>query len=85
MRPERRGNLRSPLARQREGGGMAAFDALPPALRHWLHDAALPWSPASARRVWARALRQAQGCETAARAALDRAEAARLRAESLRR
>lgn len=78
-------NLRSPLARRRPSGGMAAFDALPPALRRWLHDAALPWSPDSARRVWARALRQARGCEATALAALDRAEAARLRIESGRR
>ncbi len=57
---------------------MAAFDRLPPALRHWLHTAALPWSPASARRVWERAMREAKGCEAAALARLDRVEAERL-------
>ncbi|MEM6371489.1 MAG: DUF6525 family protein [Pseudomonadota bacterium] len=34
---------------------MAAFDGLPPMLRHWLAQAALPWSPASARRIWTKA------------------------------
>jgi hypothetical protein len=80
-----RGNLQSPLARpRRDGGGMADFDRLPPPLRRWLHNAALPWSPASVRRVWARALKRT-GCENAALAALDRAEAARLAAEIHRR
>lgn len=34
---------------------MRAFDDLPPALRRWLSEAALPWSPASCRRIWMRA------------------------------
>ncbi len=33
---------------------MTAFDGLPPVLRQWLSEAALPWSPASARRIWTR-------------------------------
>jgi hypothetical protein len=41
---------------------MAAFDALPPALRQWLAHAALPWSAASCLRLW-RKLR-AQGADT---------------------
>jgi hypothetical protein len=81
----RGGNLQSPLARRRDSGGMATFDALPPALRRWLHGAVLPWSPASARRVWTRALHQARGCEASALSALDRAEAARLQTEARRR
>ena len=38
---------------------MRSFDALPTPLRHWLAQAALPWSPASARKIWVRA--QASG------------------------
>lgn len=46
-------------ARQRRGDPMQAYDALPGPLRHWLAQAALPWSPTSAKRIWNRA--QAQG------------------------
>jgi hypothetical protein len=60
---------------------MAEFDHLPAALRRWLHSAALPWSPASARRIWARALARAQGCEATALTALDQAQARRLARE----
>ena len=35
---------------------MKAFDALPGPLRRWLSEAALPWSPASVQRIWARSL-----------------------------
>jgi len=35
---------------------MDAFDALPAPLRQWLSRASLPWSPASARRIWASSL-----------------------------
>lgn len=38
--------------RQRAVEPMAAYDALPPVLRRWLAGAALPWSPASCRRIW---------------------------------
>ena len=33
---------------------MAAFDGLPQPLRQWVAQAALPWSPASVRRVWSK-------------------------------
>ena len=59
-------NLRSPLARWRAGCPMAAHDALPAPLRLWLKEAALPWSAASARRVWERELRRS-GVEGALR------------------
>jgi hypothetical protein len=91
MRPEParapgRDNLRTPLSRRRTApGGMADFDRLPAPLRCWLHGAVLPWSPASARRVWVRALAEAGGCESAALAALDRAEARRLAGEGAAR
>lgn len=56
---------------------MAAYDRLPPPLRRWLSKAALPWSPASAARAFARALRE-EGGEAAALARLDRIERATL-------
>lgn len=31
---------------------MAHYDNLPLELRQWLSTAALPWSPASAQRIW---------------------------------
>ena len=49
-------NLNSSLRRRRrEGSAMKSYDSLPPALRHWLSQAALPWSPASARAIWEKA------------------------------
>lgn len=35
---------------------MATFDSLPPPLRLWLSQAALPWSPVSAQRIWRRSM-----------------------------
>ena len=59
------------------GGGMRAFDTLPPALRRWMAGAALPWSAASCRRIWQKA--EARGESPAAiLARLDRAEASSL-------
>lgn len=77
-----RGNTVSTL--RRRASPMTAFDRLPPDLRHWLHGAALPWSPASALKLWHRALRSAQGDPSRARAALDAAQA-RLIARDARR
>ncbi len=54
---------------------MPAFDRLPAELRAWLHQAALPWSAASALRLWQRALHDHGGDTSAARARLTRAEA----------
>ena len=50
------GNLgQSSLRRRRRmADPMAAYDSLPPPLRRWLSEAALPWSPASVRRIWAK-------------------------------
>ncbi len=50
------GNLgRSSLRRKRRSGDpMSAYDGLPAPLRLWLSQAALPWSPASARRLWSK-------------------------------
>ncbi|SFO05675.1 hypothetical protein SAMN04487859_11484 [Roseovarius lutimaris] len=38
--------------KRRSGDPMSAYDGLPAPLRQWLSVAALPWSPASARRLW---------------------------------
>lgn len=41
--------------RRRPADPMQAYDALPRPLRAWMAQAALPWSPASCRRIWAKA------------------------------
>ncbi|MEM9636546.1 MAG: DUF6525 family protein [Pseudomonadota bacterium] len=41
---------------------MAAFDGLPAPLRQWMSQAALPWSPASVRRIWSKS--RARGLST---------------------
>ncbi len=44
---------------QRRGGHpMRTYDSLPVPLRRWLAQAALPWSPSSAKRIWTRAQRR---------------------------
>ncbi len=40
--------------KRRSSDPMTAFDDLPPPLRQWLTQAVLPWSPASARRLWSK-------------------------------
>lgn len=45
--------------RRRSVDPMQTYDALPTPLRHWLAQAALPWSPVSARKIWTHA--QAKG------------------------
>jgi hypothetical protein len=53
--------------KRRFGDPMTAYDNLPTPLRLWLSEAALPWSPASVRRVWsksrARGLTQEEALE----------------------
>lgn len=51
--------------RRRASDPMTAFDSLPPQLRRWLSEAALPWSPASTRRIWAKCLAKGQTPEEA--------------------
>lgn len=70
------GNLgETRLARRRtRRDPMRAFDALPPSLRRWIANAALPWSPTSCRRIWQRARARGEPVE-AILARLDRAEA----------
>ena len=75
------GETRLPRKR-RSGDPMAAYDRLPAPLRSWLSEAKLPWSPASAKRLWQKCA--ASGLtEEEALDALSRAEAATLARESL--
>ncbi|ABG31469.1 hypothetical protein CEP88_19045 [Roseobacter denitrificans] len=60
--------------RRRPVDPMHSYDNLPKPLRNWLSQAALPWSPTSARRIWNRAEAQGQSVQDALRA-LSRAEA----------
>jgi hypothetical protein len=75
-------NLRSTLPARIRRAPMAEFDRLPPDLRRWLAQAALPWSAASALRLWRRALTEG-GDPMLALARLDRAERATLARDRL--
>jgi hypothetical protein len=71
----RQPNCRSSLvARRRTQDPMAAYDRLPPELRGWLAQAALPWSARSALRAWHRALQRFSGDTDAAKQHLSRCE-----------
>ncbi|MFC6641827.1 MULTISPECIES: DUF6525 family protein [Sulfitobacter] len=71
----RKRNLRSGLKqRRRQGDPMAAYDRLPPPLRAWLAQVALPWSPQSAHRLWCRDLQRCEGDAVGAALHLSRAE-----------
>lgn len=68
-------------AKRRSGDPMQTYDALPAPLRRWLGQAALPWSPASARRIWLNA--QAKGLSVEeALSSLSKAEARTLARDS---
>lgn len=54
--------------KKREGNPMHSYDALPAPLRGWLSQATLPWSPASARHLWARACAKGLGVQDALQA-----------------
>lgn len=41
--------------RRRQEDPMAAYDRLPAALRAWVQQAQLPWSPQSCQRIWLKA------------------------------
>lgn len=69
-----RRNYRSAL-RKRRAVPLHRFDKLPPELRRWLQQAALPWSVAQAERIWAKAMRESGGNRAQALARLDRAQA----------
>lgn len=57
--------------RRRAADPMADYDRLPADLRLWLAAAALPWSPRSAARAFARALARHGGDRAAAFAELN--------------
>ena len=61
------GNLgQSSLRRKRRSGDpMDAFDGLPPPVRQWVAQAALPWSPASVRRIWSKSRARGLSAEEA--------------------
>ncbi|MEP4197083.1 MAG: DUF6525 family protein [Aliishimia sp.] len=50
-------------ARRRAGQPMHTYDSLPVPLRRWLAQAALPWSPSSAKRIWMRAQQRGMNVE----------------------
>jgi hypothetical protein len=66
--------------RRRSGDPMQVFDRLPPDLRRWMTQAALPWSPASCLALWRKALAE-HGSAEAAIQRLQRVEAALLSRE----
>lgn len=68
-------NLTTSLRQSRVRDPMREFDRLPPALRRWLAEAALPWSARSVRTAWHKALRASGGCEHRARMQMDEVEA----------
>lgn len=61
----RGGNLGATVLKRhrRRGDPMAAYDALPAPLRHWLAEAAMPWSPISCHRIWQRACKTGTSVE----------------------
>lgn len=59
--------------RRRSEDPMRAYDALPGPIRSWLSKAALPWSPASCRRIVRRARARGESID-AILARLDRAQ-----------
>jgi hypothetical protein len=54
--------------KRRSADPMQSYDALPEPLRNWLSQAALPWSPTSAQRIWKRAQANGQSVHDALRA-----------------
>lgn len=79
-----RRNLATSLPCRSRGRGMDRYDRLPPGLRCWLAQAALPWSPASALRLWSRLERNCGGDADLMRRQLDRAEARLLAKDAVR-
>jgi len=72
MAPTNRGAT-SLRTRRRAEDPMQVFDALPAPIRSWLCQAALPWSPASCRKILRRARACGEGIEGAI-ARLNRAQ-----------
>ncbi|RQP05640.1 MAG: hypothetical protein D1H97_11315 [Paracoccus sp. BP8] len=70
-----RGNLATSLHRRRRPSPIAQYDRLPPELRRWLAQAALPWSPVSALRLWQKLMAETAGNAEAVCRRLDLIEA----------
>jgi len=51
--------------KKRSGDPMVTFDGLPPPVRQWVAQAALPWSPASVRRIWSKSRAKGLSAEEA--------------------
>jgi hypothetical protein len=81
-RPARRragGNAaRSTLLGPSGRNPLSEYDDLPAPLREWLAQAAMPWSPRSALRIWRRVLRRSGGDVRRAQQEMSRIEAERL-------
>ncbi len=67
--------------RRRNEDPMQAFDVLPAPVRAWLSQAALPWSPASCRKIVQQAQARGEGVEEVL-ARLDRAQQSTLARDS---
>ncbi|WP_394153270.1 DUF6525 family protein [Loktanella salsilacus] len=69
------GNLGATRLRRRRACAdpMRTYDRLPPPLRQWLAQAALPWSPKSCHRIWQRAAARGEPVDSIL-ALLDRSE-----------
>lgn len=70
----RQRNLSTSLRRRRGPRPMARYDRLPAELRLWLADAALPWSPVSALKLWRRLERECDRDPAAMYRRLDQVE-----------
>lgn len=62
MKPTNRGSTDLRLKRRREDP-MRAYDALPAPIRVWLSHAAMPWSPASCRKILRKATARGDSLE----------------------
>lgn len=60
---------------------MVAYDRLPADLRAWLAQAALPWSPHSALRIWCSAMKTCGNDKVAAQLYLSQLEIKKLKQE----
>ena len=78
-----RRNLGQTMLRRnrRQTDPMREFDQLPPSLRAWVADAALPWGPRSVRRAYQKALART-GDHNAALEELERLQARQLAKDS---
>lgn len=79
--PKGGGNCRAARATWQTGNTMAEHDRLPPDLRRFMAEAALPWSARSVLRLWRKGLAET-GCRLRALERVRRAAEATLRRET---